>query len=65
MRKTKIKENLIREFKTYLPRLILEILKDPDFGLEIKEEIKKKLEKLRKNKVKFFSEEEVRKRIKV
>jgi hypothetical protein len=65
MRKTKLKETLIREFKTYLPQLILEILKDPDFGLEIRKDIKKKLEKLRKNKVKFFSEEEVRKRIKV
>jgi hypothetical protein len=41
MRKTKLKETLIREFKTYLPQLILEILKDPDFGLEIRKDIKK------------------------
>jgi hypothetical protein len=37
MDKIKKRENSIRE----LPPLILEILRDPDFGLEIREEIKK------------------------
>jgi hypothetical protein len=65
MNKTKERENLIRQLKIYLPQLMLEILRDPDFGLEIREEIKKKLERIRKKKVKFFSEKEVKKRLKV
>jgi hypothetical protein len=65
MNKMKEKENLIRELKMYLPQLILEILRDPDFGLEIRDEIKEKLEKIRKKKVKFFNEEEVKKKLKL
>jgi|FaiFalDrversion3_1042247.scaffolds.fasta_scaffold47011_2 hypothetical protein len=65
MNKTKERENLIRQLKIYLPQLMLEILRDPDFGLEIREEIKKKLERIRKKKVKFFSEKEVKKKLKV
>jgi hypothetical protein len=49
----------------YLPQLILEILRDPDFGLELREEIKAKLEKIRKKKVKFFNEKEVKRKLKV
>jgi hypothetical protein len=63
MNKTKERNNLIRELKIYLPQLILEILRDPDFGLELREEIKAKLEKIRKKKVKFFSENEVKKQL--
>jgi hypothetical protein len=63
MAKIKEKENLVRELKMYLPQLILEILKDPDFGLEIRDEIKKKLEKIRKKKVRFFDEKEVKKKL--
>jgi hypothetical protein len=65
MAKIKERENLIRELKVYLPQLILEILRDPDFGLEIRDEIKEKLEKIRKKKVKFFNEEEVKKKLKL
>jgi hypothetical protein len=65
MNKMKEKENLIRELKMYLPQLILEILRDPDFGLEIRDDIKEKLEKIRKKKVKFFNEEEVKKKLKL
>jgi hypothetical protein len=65
MAKIKERENLIRELKMYLPQLILEILRDPDFGLGIREEIKEKLEKIRKKKVKFFNEEEVKKKLKL
>jgi hypothetical protein len=65
MAKIKERENLIRELKVYLPQLILEILRDPDFGLEIREEIKEKLEKIRKKKVKFFNEKEVKKKLKL
>ncbi len=64
MSKIKERENLIRELKIYLPQLMLEILRDPDFGLEIREEIKEKLERIRKKKVKFFSEKEVKKEAK-
>jgi hypothetical protein len=64
MAKIKERESLIRELKMYLPQLILEILRDPDFGLEIREEIKKKLERIRKKKVKFFNEKEVKKKLK-
>jgi hypothetical protein len=63
MNKTKERNNLIRELKIYLPQLMLEILRDPDFGLELREEIKAKLEKIRKKKVKFFSENEVKKQL--
>jgi len=63
MNKIKERNNLIRELKIYLPQLMLEILRDPDFGLEIREEIKEKLEKIRKKKVKFFSENEVKKQL--
>jgi hypothetical protein len=63
MNKTKERNNLIRALKIYLPQLILEILRDPDFGLELREEIKTKLEKIRKKKVKFFSENEVKKQL--
>jgi hypothetical protein len=63
MAKIKERESLIRELKMYLPQLILEILRDPDFGLEIREEIKKKLEMIRKKKVKFFNEKEVKKKL--
>jgi len=63
MNKTKKRNNLIRELKIYLPQLMLEILRDPDFGLELREEIKAKLEKIRKKKVKFFSENEVKKQL--
>jgi len=63
MSKIKERENLIRELKMYLSQLILEILRDPDFGLEIGDEIKEKLEKIRKKKVKFFNEEEVKKKL--
>jgi hypothetical protein len=65
MAKIKERENLIRELKMYLPQLILEILRDPDFGLEIRDEIKKKLEKIRKGKVRFFDEKEVKKKLEV
>jgi hypothetical protein len=65
MAKIKERESLIRELKMYLPQLILEILRDPDFGLEIRDEIKEKLEKIRKKKVKFFNEEEVKKKLKL
>jgi hypothetical protein len=65
MNKTKERENLIRELRLYLPQLMLEILRDPDFGLEIREEIKEKLERIRKKKVKFFSEKEVKKRLRI
>jgi len=63
MNKLKERNNLIRELKIYLPQLMLEILRDPDFGLELREEIKAKLEKIRKKKVKFFSENEVKKQL--
>jgi hypothetical protein len=63
MNKIKERNNLIRELKIYLPQLMLEILRDPDFGLELREEIKAKLEKIRKKKVKFFSENEVKKQL--
>jgi hypothetical protein len=63
MAKNKERENLIRELKMYLPQLILEILRDPDFGLEIRDEIKEKLEKIRKGKVKFFKEKEVKRKL--
>jgi hypothetical protein len=65
MSKIKERENLIRELKIYVPQLMLEILKDPDFGLEIREEIKEKLERIRKKKVKFFSEKEAKKRLRI
>jgi len=54
MNKIRERNNLIRELKIYLPQLMLEILRDPDFGLEIREEIKEKLEKIRKKKVNFL-----------
>jgi hypothetical protein len=63
MVKIKERENLIRELKMYLPQLMLEILRDPDFGLELREEIKAKLEKIRKKKVRFFTEKEVKKKL--
>jgi hypothetical protein len=63
--KIKERKNLIRELKIYLPQLMLEILRDSDFGLEIREEIKEKLKKIREKKVKFFNEKEVKKRLKL
>jgi hypothetical protein len=65
MVKIKERKNLIRELKIYLPQLMLEILRDSDFGLEIREEIKEKLKKIREKKVKFFNEKEVKKRLKL
>lgn len=63
----KIKEGykFIKELKIYISQVITETLLDPDLGLELKENIKNKLKKIRRGKVKFYSEDEIRKRLKL
>mgnify|MGYP001627141775 CR=1 FL=1 len=60
---TKAKNKLMKELKIYISQVIAETLKDPDLGLELKGSFKNKLKKILKGKVKFYSDDEVRKRL--
>lgn len=53
----------MKELKIYISQVIAETLKDPDLGLELKESFKNKLKKILKGKVKFYSEDETKRRL--
>ena len=63
MPKIKDENRLIRELKLYVSKVISETIKDPDFGLELREKIKKKLDNVKKGKVKFYSLTEVKRKL--
>lgn len=65
MIKIKEKDKFIKELQIYISQVITETLLDHDFGLELKENVKNKLKEITKGKVKFYSEDEIKKRSKL
>jgi hypothetical protein len=58
----KIGDLTIAEFDNLIEQKVLEMLGDPDYGLELKEEFKKKAEERLKKNLKRYSHKEVKKR---
>lgn len=61
----KERNKLIKELKIYISQVITETLRDPDFGLELRKNIKNKLKKIKEGKVKFYTENAVKRRLKL
>lgn len=59
---TKVKDLTAAAVENLIEQKVLEILGDPDYGLELKEEFKKKIEARIKKNLKRYSHEEVKKR---
>ena len=62
MAKVKIKDMSVNELEQLIEHKLLEILGDPDSGLQLKKEFKRKLEQRLKKPSKRISHEEVLKR---
>ncbi|MGH7801178.1 MAG: hypothetical protein ACREOW_11230 [Thermodesulfobacteriota bacterium] len=62
MVKVKIKDMSVNELEQLIEHKLLEILGDPDSGLQLKKEFKRKLEQRLKKPSKRISHEEVLKR---
>lgn len=62
MAKVKIKDMSVNELEQLIEHKLLEILGDPDSGLQLKKEFKRKLEQRLKKSSKRISHEEVLKR---
>ena len=62
---TKEKNKLLKELKIYISQVITETLRDPDLGLELKKSFKNKLRKIIKGKIKFYDENEAKRRLKI
>ncbi len=58
----KKRKKLDLELKLYLTNLVQNILNDPEYFSELREEVKKKLQSLRKNKGKTISFEKIKKK---
>lgn len=59
---TKIKDLTMEDFEYLIEQKILEVLGDPDYGLELKEEFKEKLKERLKSSSKKVSHRQVIKR---
>lgn len=59
----KDENRLIRELKLYVSNVISETIKCPDFGLELRDKMKKRLNNVKKVKVKFYSLVEVKRKV--
>ena len=62
MTKVKIKEMSVDDLEQFIEHKVLEILGDPDSGLQLKKEFKRNLEQRLKKPSKRISHEEVLKR---
>ena len=56
----KKKQNLDLEMKMYLAQLLQNILTDPEYFLDLKEDVRKKLKKIRKGKIKTIPFEKIK-----
>ena len=56
----KKKQNLDLEMKMYLAQLLQNILTDPEYFLDLKENVRKKLKKIRKGKIKTIPFEKIK-----
>ena len=59
---TTTKKRLDSEFRALIARAIAEVLTDPDFGLELSEEAKKRLRRALTSRTKTISFSEIKKR---
>jgi len=50
------------EMRIYLAELLQSILNDPEYFLDLKEDVKKKLKELRRKKIRTISFEEIKKK---
>jgi hypothetical protein len=60
--KLKKQKKLDLEMKIYLSELLQSILNDPEYFLDLKENVKKKLKELKRKKTKTISFEEIKKK---
>lgn len=56
------RKNLDLETKLYLTKLVQQILNDPEYFLELKENVKKRLQSFRRNRGKVISFERIKKK---